>query len=321
MIQRVWIELLSATHLCGCFLLGWAALAMAWQWVLQVLEAIARFELESDSVLWPYIAEVAFDVWSWAPERYTRPDLVIVGVVWVIAVCFWKALGEYVRDTKMALKGPLPAEPVVLEAEAEESPFLRQFPDGTLADLARRMGADVADGPVDLSVLAATQRLAEQGDVEAQFDLAVMYATGRGLGPDANEKAVRWFRRSANHGHAGAGLSLGIMHATGLGVEQDDVEAISWFRGLAEQDHGAAQFLLGLMYDNGRGVPRNGTEALCWIRLAAAQGDADACAWMKQSIADRRQKYEKRRRTQQPAETQTTTQTRSEPEDRPPNGT
>ena len=210
-------------------------------------------------------------------------------------MCFWKALGEYVRDAKMAREGPLPAEPIVLEAEAEESPVLRQFPDGTLAELARRMGADVADGPVDLSVLAAAGRLAEQGDMEAQFDLAVMYATGRGLGQDANEEAVRWFRRSADRGHAGARLSLGIMHGTGLGVEQDDVEAVRWYRGLAEQGHAEAQFLLGVMYDNGRGVHRDGAEALRWMRLAAAQDDADACAWMEQSIADRTRQYEGRR--------------------------
>jgi len=108
LIHRAWIKLVNATYVCGCLVLGWAALAMLWQWGLQVLQAIATFEVGSDSVLWPYIAGVARDLWSRAPERYSRPDLVIAGIAWVIAVGFWSVLGGYVENAKTALENRSP---------------------------------------------------------------------------------------------------------------------------------------------------------------------------------------------------------------------
>ena len=42
--------------------------------------------------------------------------------------------------------------------------------------------------------------LAQQGDVNAQFNLAVMYSEGRGVQPDHVE-AAKWYRKSAEQGH------------------------------------------------------------------------------------------------------------------------
>ena len=84
---------------------------MLWQWGLQVLQAIATFEVGSDSVLWPYIAGIARDLWSQAPERYSRPDLVIAGIAWVIVVGFWSVLGDYVENAKRALEDRSPDPP------------------------------------------------------------------------------------------------------------------------------------------------------------------------------------------------------------------
>ena len=54
-------------------------------------------------------------------------------------------------------------------------------------------------------------------------------------------------------GHANAQFNLGVMCAIGRGTPQDDVEALRWYRMAAEQGHANAQFNLGLMYVIGRG--------------------------------------------------------------------
>ena len=46
---------------------------------------------------------------------------------------------------------------------------------------------------------------AEQGDVQAQSNLGIMYETGRG-GPQDDVEAVRWYRLAAEQGDAGAVL-------------------------------------------------------------------------------------------------------------------
>ena len=47
------------------------------------------------------------------------------------------------------------------------------------------------------------QKLADQGNADAQFYLGVMYAIGRGVAQD-ERKAVEWFRKAAAQGHEGA---------------------------------------------------------------------------------------------------------------------
>ena len=120
-----------------------------------------------------------------------------------------------------------------------------------------------------------TRSAAEQGDANAQFNLGLMYGTGRGVRQDEAE-AVRWFRLAAEQGNASAQVSLGFMYDTGQGVPQDDAEAVRWYRLAADQGHAGAQGNLGLMYSSGRGVPQDDVEAVRWYRLAADQGDAEA---------------------------------------------
>ena len=70
--------------------------------------------------------------------------------------------------------------------------------------------------------------LAEQGDADAQFNLALMYEDGLGVPQDYKE-AVRLYRLSAEQGFAKAQYNLGVMYANGQGVPQDNVLAHMWF--------------------------------------------------------------------------------------------
>ena len=95
--------------------------------------------------------------------------------------------------------------------------------------------------------------LAEQGDVDAQYYLGLMYNVGEGVAAD-NAEAVRWYRRAAEQGDPYAQDSLGTMYDFGEGVPVDDVEAVRWYRLSAEQNYVGAQYSLALMYDYGEGV-------------------------------------------------------------------
>ena len=117
--------------------------------------------------------------------------------------------------------------------------------------------------------------LAEQGQINAQYYLGLMYANGRGVPRDYAE-AVKWWRKAADQGDADAQVYLGLMYEKGQGVAQDHAEAVKWFRKAADQGSADAQFGLGFKYKYGRGVLRNYAEAVNWYRKAADQGDADA---------------------------------------------
>ena len=69
---------------------------------------------------------------------------------------------------------------------------------------------------------------AEQGDVDAQLNLGVMYSEGRGV-PEDDTEAVNWYRKAAKQGVAEAQLNLGLMYAEGLGVPQDYAMAYAWY--------------------------------------------------------------------------------------------
>lgn len=64
-----------------------------------------------------------------------------------------------------------------------------------------------AVGAASAADLAATQRAAEQGDAEAQFDLGVMYDYGDGVAKD-KAKAVYWYTKAAEQGNAEAQKAL-----------------------------------------------------------------------------------------------------------------
>ena len=70
--------------------------------------------------------------------------------------------------------------------------------------------------------------LAEQGLVEAQYNLGQMYAKGEGVPQDYKE-AVKWYRRAAEQGYASAQFNLGWMYRNGEGVVQDYVLAHMWW--------------------------------------------------------------------------------------------
>ena len=67
---------------------------------------------------------------------------------------------------------------------------------------------------------AGTVLAADQGQASTQYNLGVMYATGRGVLKDDAEEEVRWYRLAAEQGDAAAQFNLGVMYAKGAGRSQ-----------------------------------------------------------------------------------------------------
>jgi hypothetical protein len=131
--------------------------------------------------------------------------------------------------------------------------------------------SDAAERRDYATALRLWRSLADHGEVDAQYNLGVMYDKGQGVTRDY-AVAVSWFRKAADQGFAPAQLSLGVMYENGLGVPQDFTTAARWYRRAADQGDTAAQLNLSVLYENGWGVTQNHVIAHMWFSLAAVRG-------------------------------------------------
>jgi|GEM_PF-3337074 S1-C subfamily serine protease len=81
-----------------------------------------------------------------------------------------------------------------------------------------------------------------------------------------------WHRKQAEQGSVQAQFDLGKKYFSGSGVPQDYAKAVYWFRTAAEQGDATVQAHLGTLYQRGEGVAQNYVHAYAWYSLAAAQG-------------------------------------------------
>ena len=80
----------------------------------------------------------------------------------------------------------------------------------------------------------------------------------------------------AELGDVEAQYNLGVMYDEGTSVEQDFSKAAEWYRKAAEQGFLEAQYNLGMLYYHGQGVCRDPAESARWLQLAADRGDSEA---------------------------------------------
>ena len=82
--------------------------------------------------------------------------------------------------------------------------------------------------------LAALKAKAEEGDIEAQYEMSARHAIGRGVELD-DVVAVEWLHRAAESGHSLAQNNLGARYYSGDGVDQDLKQAYRCFFKAANQ--------------------------------------------------------------------------------------
>lgn len=100
-------------------------------------------------------------------------------------------------------------------------------------------------------------------------------AAGEAPCPDAHGQVMKYLAK-AQAGDMDAQYNLGIMYYHGEGVGRDHAEALKWFHLAAEQNDPEAQYNLGFMYGRGEGTEKNHRLSMEWFQKAAAQGHAGA---------------------------------------------
>ena len=86
--------------------------------------------------------------------------------------------------------------------------------------------------------------------------------------------AYKEFLAAAKEGHADSQFNVALMYEQGIGVGKDEKEAVVWYDKAASQGNAAAQYNLGVLYENGRGTKVDYAKANEWYRKASLQGDA-----------------------------------------------
>jgi len=119
--------------------------------------------------------------------------------------------------------------------------------------------------------LQLLQPLAQSGESEAQYRVAVQYQAGLGVVPNPMQ-AFHWMREAAGQGHALALHGLGIMYLYGECVEKSEREAALWLQRAADQGLAGSMAALAELYAHGRGVEKDADKARALYR-ASGFGD------------------------------------------------
>ncbi len=147
------------------------------------------------------------------------------------------------------------------------------------AQLAPANGDAMERDVLDADPLSADRARAEQGDVDAQYELGHAYATGNDVKRD-HSKAIKWYATAAKAGHLKALYALGSLFQYGWkGIPPNYREAANWFKQAAELGHVKAQWQLSLLYENGRGVRKSVVEAYKWSTIAVHGAGRDSDLW------------------------------------------
>jgi TPR repeat protein len=131
---------------------------------------------------------------------------------------------------------------------------------------------------IEEQLITRLQRVAEQGDANAQYNLGKYYYNGDTIKRDY-EQAVYWYKQAAEQDNADAQYNLGKCYEYGYGVEKNCEQATYWYKKavcywkrLAEQGEVEAQYKLGLCYRLGNGVEKDDKQVVYWYKKAAEQG-------------------------------------------------
>ena len=89
-------------------------------------------------------------------------------------------------------------------------------------------------------------------------------------------KATRWYLEAAKQGYAPAQYNLAALYAVGRGVTLNNAEALKWYLQAANQGDSLAQYNVGMRYFEGHGVKPDPVLAYKWLSLSAAQKLPDA---------------------------------------------
>ena len=149
------------------------------------------------------------------------------------------------------------------------------------------------------------RRASANGDVEAKYDMGVLYENGWGT-PKNPDQAVKWYRSAAKDGNRAAQLNLGNMYSKGSGIVVNDRRASEWYLRAAKQGDAVAQYNIGTRYAKGTGIEVDYVEAYKYLWLAdqakVAEAKASLSALARQIPSSDRMEGEKQANAWKPVE-------------------
>ncbi|WP_319468347.1 tetratricopeptide repeat protein [uncultured Pseudodesulfovibrio sp.] len=110
-----------------------------------------------------------------------------------------------------------------------------------------------------------------EGNADAQYHLAVMYAEGQGVEKNL-EKAAELLKAAAAQGQMNAKLMLGLFYIYGDGVTADPAKGARMITEAAEAKNDVAMYYLANLYAAGLGVEKDIPTALMWLTKAKKNG-------------------------------------------------
>ncbi|WP_417621737.1 SPOR domain-containing protein [Parasphingorhabdus sp.] len=133
---------------------------------------------------------------------------------------------------------------------------------------------------------------ADQGDADAQFNLAQAYKLGRGVPQDLGE-AEKWYKKAADQGHMQANDNYGLV----LFQNNRRSEALPYLQASSARGEPRAQYVLGTGHFNGDFVEKDWIKAYALMTRSSAQGLPQATSNLAQMdrfipVDDRRRAIE-----------------------------
>lgn len=128
------------------------------------------------------------------------------------------------------------------------------------------------------------ERKAVAGDPIAQNVTGMAYKYGIGV-PQDHATSILWFHLAAEQGEADAQFNLASIYDSRAddpykkqrAAPADDAEAFKWYRRSAEQGHVPAQVKVARLYaEGGAGIKRDSVQAYRWLYAASLSGDLTA---------------------------------------------
>lgn len=123
--------------------------------------------------------------------------------------------------------------------------------------------------------LSSLERLAQESDGDARYELGVRYFTGTGV--EKNEtRAFSYWLQAAKSGHLESENEVGVCFAKGEGTDKDMSQAAAWYSKAAAEGSGDAADSMGVRYLYGRDLPQDSERAFHWFQRGAALGNNEA---------------------------------------------
>lgn len=127
---------------------------------------------------------------------------------------------------------------------------------------------------IDEKIFNFQQKMADAGNVKAQYKLAYMYETGRGVNRDLS-KAQQWYQKSAEKGYISSQHRITYIEVKRNGFKPKHRAWIKQLKADADSDD-KVMFLLANMYETGIGVKDDLNKARYYYKKSTAKGNADA---------------------------------------------